>query len=256
MATLLADYASATTQTLTRSITVTAGQYVVLYAGNTGSVAQSAASSGDTSDHAKLVLTKLQESAGNGSARGIAVAYGGFALTSGTLNVTVTFASSAPADGFSFVYAYDDIDVTDPVYGEVNNFGTGDTSLTLSATPDAADEVCALYSMRNKVADPTSINNGMSKVKSGYHATPVAGAILIHATGKTDTAIGMTGQGSVWNAAIGFVLRAAADDPDDPPSDATYVWDGSDLVAADPYYWNGSTLEAVDAYHWDGSVLA
>lgn len=40
-----------------------------------------------------------------------------------------------------------------------------------------------------------------------------------------------------------------------PSVDATFVWDGSTLVATDPFLWNGTTLEPLDAYYWDGTTL-
>lgn len=252
MGTMLADYLAATTQNHDRVVSITSGDYIIVYGGCHGSAGAVGATSASVISGSGLALTKIDEALPGAGSRSLAVAYGGFATATGSVTIRVSF-SAAPTIGATYIEAESGVDTTTPFY----KTGHGDGATATTPAPAfgsalvSSDKAKALFVMRNKTSAATVGN--LTLIKAGFTTTPSAGFLIEGGTGLTLTTATASAMTTNWNAGVVFALKAAA--APSWPTDAAYVWDGSALVACDTYVWNGTSLDQVDPYFWDGSTL-
>lgn len=253
MGTMLADYLSAVAQDHDRVISITAGDYIIVYAGCHGTATQTASATASVISGSGLSLTEIVKDIPGASSRSNAYAWGGFATATGSVTVRVSFAAT-PAVGATYIESESGIDTTTPFYktGHGNGTTTTTPSVALGSAAISSDIVKGLFVMRNKTSAAT-VGTG-SLIKAGYTTSPSAGFLIEGGSGLTVSTVDASAMTTNWNAGIAFALQAASGGGGSP-SDAAYVWDGSALVACDTYVWNGTSLDQVDPYFWDGSTL-
>lgn len=257
---VLADYAAAASQNHDRVISVTAGQYITVHAGSTGTSAQTGAPTVSVIAGSGLTLGLIGRRAPGVNTSCMAAVYGGFATATGNVTIRVAF-SSAPADAFTYILADTNIDTSTPFYGvtpdsSASNGATATTpSLVLSAAPASADIVRGLFVMRNKTAAATP-GSGFASRKNGFHAAPCAGLLLEEATGRTSTSVPASNMGTVYNAGVGYVLKTIPA----PSLPANVFWDSATetFKQVEPLYWDADaqTFRPLEVLYWDSSANA
>lgn len=256
MGTMLADYLSAVAQNHDRVISITAGEYVLVYGGCHGTAAQTAAATASVISGSGLALTKIVEHVPGIASACNATVWGGFATATGSVTVRVAFAAT-PAVGATYIESETSVDTTSPFYKTGSGSGTTATTPApaLASAAIAADKVKGFFVMRNKTSAATAGN--LTLIKAGFVTSPSAGFLIEGGTGLTVTTATASAMTTNYNAGVVFALKAAAGGGGFP-SDAAYIWDGSALVACDVYEWDGSSLATsivLDPYYWDGSTL-
>jgi hypothetical protein len=128
--------------------------------------------------------------------------------TPGSGTITVTAPGGTFTDGKIGVFEVTGADTTTPVVGDASWTGVGNAapSVTLSATPNAADLIIGAAGIRND-SDGMTPGTNFTELWDVGTTNPSASTMVEYDTGSTSTTVDLSGASTVYGSLIGFIIK-------------------------------------------------